>query len=103
MLTFSCLKFSAHSFFFGNPVLKVFTVGKFFAVIKRKGARLCRFCLRTLRRSFKCVMKTDSLQTCKLQVTFKNTENIAFSSSGVGNPETLNSAPKKLRRGISTV
>ena len=108
MLTFSCLKFSAHSFSLSlslslslsNPLLKLFDVGKFCTVIKRKGICLCRFCPRPSKCSFECDMKTDNSQTYKLQVTFQNTENITFNNSGVGKMhfrntcEMLNCAPK---------
>lgn len=67
-----------------NPLLKLFVFGNFCTVIKREGICLCCFCLWPSWCSFECDMKTDNLQTYKLQVTFKDTENITFNNSGVG-------------------
>lgn len=58
--------------------------------LRGRGVCSCCFCPRPSRCSFECDMKTDNLQTYKLQVTFKDTENITFNNSGVGKVHFLN-------------
>lgn len=68
IIVFSCLKFSAHQFFFSNPLLKLFhSLQKFSTGIKREGACLCCFCLRSLKCSFECNIR--GRQLANLQVT----------------------------------